>query len=46
MVNQTIQYSPLTEYNIRNSFFEKSYTDCGGEATPRPFFKNQNQTYL
>ena len=46
IVNQTTQYSPLTKYNIRNSFFEKSCTGCGGEASPRPFTKNQNQTYL
>ena len=27
----------LTEYNLRNIFFENSYTKCGGETTARPF---------
>ena len=24
---------------MRNIFFEKPYTKCGGEANPRPFYK-------
>ena len=24
---------------MRNTFFEKSYTNCGGETSPRPFYK-------
>ena len=24
---------------MRNIFFEKSYTKCGGEASSRPFYK-------
>ena len=24
---------------MRNIFLEKSYTKCGGEASPRPFYK-------
>ena len=27
----------LIEYNLRNIFFENSYTKCGGETTARPF---------
>ena len=37
--NQAMKYGPLIEYNMRNIFFEKSYTKCGGETIPRPFFK-------
>ena len=29
----------LKKYNLRNIFLEKSYTKCGGETIPRPFFK-------
>ena len=29
--------NPLTEYNTRNIFPEKSYTKFGGETIPRPF---------
>ena len=25
---------------MRNSFLEKSYTKCGGEASLRPFYEN------
>ena len=34
-----MKFSQLVEYNLRNIFLEKSYTDCGGETIPRPFFK-------
>ena len=27
----------LIEYNMRNIFLEKSYTENGGETVPRPF---------
>ena len=37
--NQTIKYGKLIEYNMRNNFFEKSYTKCGGETILRPFPK-------
>ena len=37
--NQTIKYGKLIEYNMRNNFFEKSYTKCGGETILRPFSK-------
>ena len=29
----------LIEYNMRNTFLEKSYTKCGGEGSPWPFYK-------
>ena len=37
--NQTMKFGQLTEYNISNIFFEKSYTKCGGETIPRLFSK-------
>ena len=44
--NQAMKIGQLIEYNIRNIFIEKLYTKYGGEASPRPFHKNQNWTYL
>ena len=35
--NQTIKFGQLLEYSMRNIFLRKSYTKCGGEASPRPF---------
>ena len=29
----------LRECNTRTIFLEKSYTKCGGETSPRPFYK-------
>ena len=29
----------VIEYEKTNVFHEKSYTKCGGEATPRSFYK-------
>ena len=40
--NQTVEFCQLVEYNMRNIFLEKSYTKCGGETIPRPFYKIQN----
>ena len=37
--NQTMKVCQLIEYIMRNIFRAKSYTQCGGEASPRPFFK-------
>ena len=37
--NQTIKFSQLIEYNMRNIFVEKSYTKCAGETIPRPLSK-------
>ena len=38
---QKIKLGQLIEYNMTNTFLEKSSTKCGGEATPRLFIKNQ-----
>ena len=35
--NQAIRFDQLTECNMRNIFFEKSYSKYGGESIPRPF---------
>ena len=41
--NQTMKIGQLQEYNMRNTFLEKSYTKCGGEASS---IKNENWAYL
>ena len=35
-----MKFGRLIEYNLRNTFFENSYTKCGGEIITRPLFKN------
>ena len=37
--NQTMKFDQLIKYNINNIFLEKSYTKCGGEASPTFFHK-------
>ena len=37
--NQTMKFGQLRECNMRNIFLEKSYTKCGGEPGPIPFFR-------
>ena len=37
--NQTIKFGQLIEYNMRNTFDEKSYKKCGGETITRPLSK-------
>ena len=37
--NQNKKSEHLVEYNMRNSFLEKSYTKYGGESIPRHFSK-------
>ena len=32
-------FGQLIEYKMTNIFIEKSYTKCGGETIPRPFYK-------
>ena len=44
--NRAIKLGQLIEYRLINIFLEESYPKCGGETIPRPFFKNQNWTYL
>ena len=40
-----MKFVQLIEYNIRNIFLEKSYTESGGEIIPRPF-QSQDWAYL
>ena len=35
--NQTMKFGQLIEYNMRNTFLEKSYTKFIGETSPRLF---------
>ena len=37
--NQTIKFSQLIAYNIRNIFLQKLYTKCGEVTSPRPLWK-------
>ena len=37
--NQTVKFGQLIEYDMRNTFVEKSYTKCCKETIPRPFSK-------
>ena len=39
--DQTMKLCQLIEYNMRRIFLEKSYTKCGGKASPRTLIKNQ-----
>ena len=41
-VSQSMKFSQLTQYNMRNIFLEKSSIKCGGETSPRSIIKNQN----
>ena len=41
-VSQTMKFSQLTQYNMRNIFLEKSSIKYGGETSPRSIIKNQN----
>ena len=34
-----MKFGQLIEYNIRNIFYEKSYTKCGGETISRALSK-------
>ena len=38
-VTQTIKFDQLIEYIRKNILLRKSYTKCGGKASPRPFYK-------
>ena len=37
--NQTMKFTQLIEYNIRNKFLGTSFTKFSGKASPRPFHK-------
>ena len=32
-----MKFSQLIEHNMKNIFYEESYTKCDGETSPRPF---------
>ena len=38
-VNQTMKFGLLINYNMRNIFLWKSYTKCGAEISPEPFYE-------
>ena len=38
--NQPMKFGQLIEYNMRNTFVEKSYAKCAVETIPRPLSKN------
>ena len=41
-----MKFGQLMEYDISNLFFkEKSYTKCGGKASPRLFYKKSKLRY-
>ena len=42
--NQTMKFGQIIEYNMRNIFLEKSYTECGRETIPRPFSKKSKSS--
>ena len=37
--NQAMKYGQLMEYDMRNIFLEKSFTQSGGDTIPGPFSK-------
>ena len=37
--NEAMKFCQLIEYNMRNTFLEKSYKKVSGETIPRPFSK-------
>ena len=38
--NQRMKFGQLMEYDMRNIFIKRSYTNCGGETIPILFSKN------
>ena len=37
--NQTMKFGQLIKYKLRNISIKKSYTKCGGEVRPTPFYE-------
>ena len=37
-VNQTMRFGQLKDYIMISIFLKKSCRNCGGEASPRPFY--------
>ena len=44
--NKKIKFGQLIECHMTNFFLENSYTKCGGETTPRPFFWKIKTEYI
>ena len=44
--DQTVKFSQLIEYSIRNIFLEKLYIKCGGKLVTYSSIKSQNRAYL
>ena len=44
--NQTIKFGQLIKYDTKNIFLEKSYTECGTETSPRPFYRKERKGLL
>ena len=40
--DQTVKFSQLIEYSIRNIFLEKLYIKCGGKLVTHSSIKSQN----
>ena len=40
-----MKFSQLIDYNMRIIFIEKLYTQCRGEASPRPFSEKIKLSY-
>ena len=36
--DQVMKFGQIREYNMKNIFFIKPHTKCGGETSPIPFF--------
>ena len=43
--NQKMKFVQLIEYKMRNIFLEKSYTECGGQTSPRTFVEKLKLSY-
>ena len=44
--NQTVKFGQLIEYDKRNIFLRKSYTNVVEKLVPDPLIKIQNRVYL
>ena len=45
--NQTMKFGQLIKYSMTNVFLVKSYTKCGEETSPSPFYeKSKLSIYL
>ena len=44
--NHTMKFGQFREYNMRNTFLEKSYAKFGGETIPGPFSKKNKIEHI